>query len=134
MKMESLREAEELAVKTGHVLIATTDSRGQAHIAAAGRMALTPEKHLLVTEWFCPVTMNNLQTNPRLSVVAWDAASDSGYQIIGELEGIKELGVLDGFTRKEASEANLPQVERQLLVHVNRVLEFKRSPHTDVEE
>ena len=134
MKMQTLREVEELAVKIGHVFIATSNSRGQPHIAAAGRLALTPEKHVMVTEWFCPGTMSNLQTNPRLSVVVWDAATDSGYQLIGELEAIKELGVLDGYSPKERRQAAVPQVERQLLLHVNKILEFKRSPHTDTEE
>lgn len=132
--MQTLREAEELAAKTGHILIATSDIRGQPHIAAAGRLALTPEKHVMVTEWFCPGTMSNLQANPRLSVVIWDAAADSGYQLIGELEAVKELGVLDGYSPKERGRGAVPQVERQLLLHVNKILEFKRSPHTDSEE
>lgn len=134
MNTQTLREVVELAHKTRHILIATSDSRGQPHIAATGRLALTPEKHVVVTEWFCPGTMSNLQVNPRLSVVVWDAITDSGYQLVGELEAVKELGVLDGYSSKEHGRGAMPQVERQLLLHINKILEFKRSPHTDTEE
>jgi hypothetical protein len=134
MKMQTLREVQELAVRAGHVFIATADPRGQPHVAAAGRLALTPERHILVTEWFCPVTLSNLQSNPRLSVVVWDAATDSGYQLTGELEAVKETGTIDGYAPNVEGRRNMPQVERQLLLHVNKVLEFKRSPHSDIEE
>ena len=134
MNSAKLREVEQLAAKVGHVFIATADSKGQPHLAAAGKLAQTPEKHLMVTEWFCPQTLNNLQMNPRLSVVVWDSDIDAGYQIIGELEAIKDIGILDGYSRKSHVTPSIPQVERQLLLHVDKILEFKRSPHTDLEE
>ena len=134
MNVEILKRAEQLAAKAGHVFVATADAKGWPHIAAAGRVALTPEKHVVVTEWFCPGTMTNLQANPRLSLVVWDSATDVGYQLIGELEEIKDLGVLDGYAPQVESKTPVPQVERQLLIHIDRVFEFKRAPHTDVEE
>ncbi len=134
MNMETLKKAEQLAVKAGHILVATADSKGWPHIAAAGRLALTPEKRVAVTEWFCPGTMANLQENPRLSLVVWDSATDAGYQLIGELEEVKDLDMLDGYAPQVEGETSVPQIERQLLVHIDRVIEFKRAPHTDVEE
>lgn len=134
MKVEILKEAEQLAAKAGHVFVATADAKGWPHVAAAGRLALTPEGHVIVTEWFCPGTMANLRANPRLSLVVWDSASDVGYQLIGELEEIKDLSMLDGYTPQVESKSPVPQVERQLLVHIDRVIDFKRAPHTDVEE
>jgi len=82
MNPAKLREAEQLAGRIGHVFIATADSNGQPHIAAAGKLAQTPEKHLMLTEWFCPRTLANLQMNSHLSIVIWDPDVDSGYQII----------------------------------------------------
>ncbi len=134
MNVETLGKAERLAVKAGHILVATADSKGRPHIAVAGRLALTPERHVVVTEWFCPGTMANLQVNPRLSLVVWDSATDVGYQLIGELEEIKNLGMLDGYVPKVEGKTPVPQVERRLLVHIDKVIEFKLAPHTDVEE
>ena len=87
----------------------------------------------MITEWFCPRTLSNLQMNSRLSIVIWDPEVDSGYQIIGELEAIKDIGILDGYSKNQVT-PSIPQVERQLLLHVDKILEFKRSPHTDFEE
>jgi uncharacterized protein len=133
MNSAKLREMEQLAAKVGHVFIATADSNGQPHIAAAGKLAQTPEKHLMLTEWFCPGTLANLQMNSHLSIVIWDPDVDSGYQIIGELEAIKDIGILDGYPKSQVR-PSIPQVERQLLLHVDKILGFKRSPHTDLEE
>lgn len=134
MKEATLARALDLGQKTKHVFVATADAHGWPHMAAAGRVALTPEGHVLVNEWFCPGTVANLQVNPRLSIVVWDAERDAGYQIIGEMEEMKDLGMLDGYSPSIEGKRRFPQVERQLLVHVDRVIEFKRSPHTDVEE
>jgi hypothetical protein len=71
MDVEILKRAEQIAAKAGHVFIATADARGWPHVAAAGSLALTPESQLVVTEWFCPGTMANLQVNPRLSLVVY---------------------------------------------------------------
>lgn len=134
MNLETLKNVERLAARAGHVFIATADVKGWPHVAAAGQLAITPEKHVMVTEWLCPGTTANLQVNPRLSLVVWDSAADVGYQLIGELEEIKDLGILDGYAPEVEGEASVPQVERQLLVHIDRVIDFKRAPHTDVEE
>jgi hypothetical protein len=133
MNSAKLPELEQFAAKVGHVFIATADSNGQPHIAVGGKMAQTPEKHLMITEWFCPRTLANLQMNSRLSIVVWDSEIDSGYQIMGELEAIKDIGIIDGYSKSQVT-LSIPQVERQLLLHVDKILEFKRSPHADLEE
>lgn len=134
MNVEILKKAEQLAAKAGHVFVATADAKGWSHVAMAGRLMLTPEKHVVVTEWFCPGTMANLQANPRLSLVAWDSATDIGYLLTGELEKMKDLGMLDGYAPQIDGNTLFPQVERQLLVHIDRVIEFKRAGHTNVYE
>ncbi len=47
--MKILKKAEQLAAKARHVFVATADAKGWPHVAAAGRMALAPEKHVIVT-------------------------------------------------------------------------------------
>ncbi|MEE8353407.1 MAG: pyridoxamine 5'-phosphate oxidase family protein [Dehalococcoidales bacterium] len=134
MNVEVLKKAEQLAAKAGHLFVATADAKGWPHVAAAGRLALTAENRVLVTEWFCPGTVANLQVNPRISLVIWDSATDVGNQLIGELEDIKDVGMLDGYAPQVEGKMPVPQIERQLLVNSDRVFEFKRAPHTDVEE
>lgn len=132
MNTEIIKKATLLASKIGYVLVATSDARGWPHVGVAGKIANLRDKHIAVTEWFCPGTMSNLQTNPKMSIVVWDYSSDTGFQLLGELEEIKELGIIDGYSPEVESLRNIPQVERQLLVHIDKVLEFKRAPHTDV--
>ena len=134
MKPETPHNIEQLAAKIGYVFIATADIHGQPHITAAGKLAQTTEKHMLITEWFCTQTLSNIEMNPKISVIVWNSMTDFGYQIIGELEAIKDVGILDGYSPQNESKQPVPQVERQLLFHVDKVLEFKRSSHTDVEE
>ena len=82
MNVELLQGMEQLATRVGHLFVATADANGWPHVAAAGSLALTPDNHVVVTRWFCPGTMTNLQANPRLSLVVWDPAPDVGYQLL----------------------------------------------------
>lgn len=121
----------EMGNRVGCFLIATADNEGTPHIASARRAELLAGDRFAVTEWFCPGTIANLQTNPRLSVVAWDSTTDIGYQVIGESAEIKDVAMLDGFEADRDEPAPVPQVERRLLVSAEAVLEFKQRPHSD---
>jgi hypothetical protein len=134
MNVKGLTEAEQLAARVGHVYVATADLKGWPHVAAARSLVHAPEERVTVTEWFCPVTMANLQANPHLSLVVWDSTKDVGYQLIGDLEEIRSLGMLDGYVPEIEAKSPIPQEERQLLVHITRIVEFKRAPHSDIEE
>ena len=103
MKAETLQKAVDLAAKVKHVFLATADLHGWPHLTAAGKLVVTPERHLLVREWFCPGAMAN-------------------------------LGMMDGYQPSSGAKRSMPQVERQLLVHLAKITEFKRLPHSDVEE
>ncbi len=96
MNLIALRRAARLAEEVGHCFVATSNPAGWPHVVTAGRLGLTHAAHLTVTEWFCPGTMLNLQSNPRVAVVVWDATTDAGYQLLGELEGMRDTGILDG--------------------------------------
>ena len=134
MNIEILKAAAELATKVGYILVATADAKGWPHVAAAGRLALGTNGHVSVSEWFCPRTMANLRANSRLTLVVWDAAVDNGYQLLGELEETKDVSMLDGYSPGREGKVTIPQVERRLLVHIDRIMEFKRAPHSDAEE
>jgi hypothetical protein len=136
MKAEMLRESVRLAQAAGFVMIATSDVHGMPHITAAGRLELTDENEadVAVTEWFCPGTVANLQKNKRISIVVWTKKLQTGYQLLGELTGVQDIGVLDGYSPKREADHPLPQVEKRLLVKVEKILEFRLGPHSDVED
>jgi hypothetical protein len=134
MNESTLRKVVALARKTGSVLVATADSGGLPHLAAAGRLGEAGDGRLSVAAWFCPGTVQNVQENRRISLVVWDHGVDSGYQILGEVEKVRELAMLDGYIPGQEGKPQPPQVERELLVRVDRILAFSRAPHSDVEE
>jgi hypothetical protein len=134
MKPQTLAEAVELAARIGYVFIATADLSGRAHLAAARRLSLDEENHVLVSEWLCPETVINLRTNRFVSLVAWDAAADRGFQLLGKLREMKDLEMLNGYSPDLEKKEPIPQVERELVVQVDQILEFKIAPHSDVEE
>lgn len=134
IRAELLEKAVELATKVGHVFIATADADGWPHLAVARTLKLGEEGQLYVREWFCPGTVSNLQGNRHISVVVWEAGSDTGYQLLGETEHMMDIGMIDGYTPEMESKWPLPQVESQLVIHMTKVIDFKRAPHNDVEE
>ena len=87
-----------------------------------------------VAAWFCPGTVVNLEHNSKISLVVWDAAADTGYQLIGNVEKVDETAMLDGYLPEMESTGPSPQVERQLFVKVDKVIGFSHAPHSDLEE
>ena len=133
METDKLKEVVDLAGKTDYVFIATADAAGVPHIAAAGRLEQAGQDCLTVSEWFCPGTLKNLQTNHTLSLVAWDRDTDAGFQLLGHLRSVKSVGVLDGILHGIEHQPPLPQEEKQLRIQIDRILNFKRGPHSDVD-
>jgi uncharacterized protein len=134
MKPETIRSAIRLANKTNHILVATTSPEGTPHVAAAGELNLDSEDHVSVAAWFCPGTLANLKNNRQISVVVWDASEDFGYQLLGSVEHIDELAMMNGFAPEIELAFPRPQVERRLRMRVDRVYHFSHAPHSDIEE
>ncbi len=133
VKAEKLEKAVGLSRKTGFIMVATASMSPMPHMATAGKMEITDGGYLAVTEWFCPGTIDNLQENKNVSVVVWDKSSDTGYQMLGKLERTEELGILNGYAPELKGRPPLPQVERRLLIKVQKITDFKLGPHSDVE-
>jgi hypothetical protein len=133
MKKQSLDSAIELAQKLVHVFVATADSSGMPHVAAAGLMRRTSENRVAVSAWFCPGTLANLDHNRSVSLVVWDPPSDAGYQILGEVQKIDETAMMNGFSSSGEKSPPMPQVEKKLDVRVDRVYSFSHAPHSDTE-
>ena len=133
MNADALKKALTMA-KGRPVFVATADGAGRPHLACAGKLIAAPEGRVLLTEWFCPGTMENIAGNPHISMVVWDQKADTGYQLLGEVERREDTAMLDGYVPQAKQGTALPQVQRRLLVRVDSVLDFRRAPHTDVEE
>ncbi len=129
----SVEQAVALAARTGHVLVATADGDGLPHVAAAAKISLAAGGRVAVEAWFCPGTVANVMVNRRVSLVVWDRHADRGCQLLGEVEHVVDLAVLDGYAAGEEP-SSTPQVERQLLVRVTKALSFTLAPHSDLEE
>jgi hypothetical protein len=134
IKREIIQSVVTLGQKLGHVFVATADSKGLPHVAAAGRISLGADGLLAVAAWFCPGTVVNLEHNTKITLVVWDAVADTGYQLLGNVEKIEETAMMDGYIPEMESTGPSPQVERQLLVKVNKVMAFSHAPHSDLEE
>jgi uncharacterized protein len=134
VKQETMQSAVALGRKMGHIFVATADSEGRPHLAAAGRLDLEKEGSVGLEAWFCPGTVMNLKDNPRISLVVWDADADFGYQLVGIVENIVDRAVMDGYAPQMESAGPSPQVERKLIIRVEKVIAFSHAPHSDLEE
>ena len=130
----NIKKAVDLAEKVGHAFIATSDNEGWPHVAAARRLKTAGKSLIDATEWFCPGTMANLKKNRRVSIIIWDAATDTGYQLFGEMEKMIDIGMLDGYAPGMKAKWPLPQIESQLIVRISKITDFKRAPHSDIPE
>ena len=134
MSKDVIEKVLEMAGHLKHVYLATADEEGLPHLGVAGRLEVTPEGDFAVSEWFCPGTLSNAQANPRVSLVVWRPDIDSGYQILGEIIEIRELAMLNGYSREQGGGNRIPQVERQLVIRAEKVMAFQHAPHSDLEE
>jgi len=50
------------------------------------------------------------------------------------IEDVKDIAILDGCSPKLENNEPIPQVKRQLVIRPEKILDFKLSPHNDVEE
>ena len=134
MKPESLNTAVELAENLEHVFVATADSSGMPHVAAAAKLNQTSKDHVAVTAWFCPGTLANLKNKHKISLVVWDAPLDRRYQLLGHVEKVEEIAMMNGYSPETDKYPPMTQVENKLLVRVDKVIAFSHAPHTDLEE
>ena len=129
-----IRKAVELGDRLGHIFVATADAQGLPHLAASRKIRLEADDRIGVYEWFCPGTLSNIRDNSRMALVVWDPEKDTGYQILGVCERIEEISMMNGFSPDSDKNAPLPQVERKILLRIDKVLHFSHAPHSDVEE
>ncbi len=134
MNALTLKNAVQLAGKTGRCFVATSDTSGLPHMTIARRLSLDEKGRIYVSAWFCPGTTANIEKNKRVAIVIWDASADTGFQLLGESEKVEEIAILDGYSPALEKGKPIPQVERRLVVRVDKILDFRQRPHSDEEE
>ena len=133
MSREAVNQAINLSQRVGHVFVATADPSGLPHVAASRKITLLEDgTRVAVEDWFCPTTVANVHQNHTVALVVWDPAGDVGYQLLGEMEKIEDMAVMNGYA--PAVEYALPQVERRLIIRVTKVIDFSHAPHSDEEK
>jgi hypothetical protein len=133
MEIAALRRASKLAERIGHIQVATVGHDGVPHMTVAGKLSIDPEGLVEVTAWFCPMTVKNLSMNRAISLVIWDPAADKGYQLLGMTERLEDMAYLDGYIPEQEDDVPIPQVMRKLVIRVDKILDFRHAPHSDIE-
>lgn len=133
MRNESIKKAVGLGKKLGYVFLTTADNKGIPHLGVASKISISAGNKLSVCGWFCPGTAANLADNSNLGVTVWDKKSDIGYQLLGQKQSLREIAVLDGYAPGIEKNKHFPQVEREIVIDVEKVFEFRQAPHTDAE-
>lgn len=131
MNTEIFDNAIRLAQKVDHVYIATAGGGGMPHITAAALLEKAPDDHVIIREWFCPGTVANLKENKSIAIAVWDFHCDVGYQLLGRVERIDDMAILDGYAPGIETRHKYPQSEKQLLIKVDKILDFTLAPHCD---
>jgi hypothetical protein len=134
MSSQAISKAVDLGERMQHIFVATANQHGLPHLAAAGTIRVVSGDRVAVEAWFCPATVENLLQNPKISLVAWDPKTDIGHQLLGEVEKIEEIAMMNGFSPDLDTEVQPPQAERKLIVRVDEVLAFSHAPHSDTVE
>jgi predicted pyridoxine 5'-phosphate oxidase superfamily flavin-nucleotide-binding protein len=114
------------------VTVGTSDKSGRVHLATARGIKVLDDTHIVFEEWFCHGTLENLNTNPRITIGFFAAETGQGYQLLGEVEEVHAGAVLDGFSQEEEDKwSHLPQSRQQLYTRVDSILELATGPHSD---
>lgn len=129
----SLNQAIKMAKRLGYVFLATADAAGSPHVNIVQLTGIDDRDRMELMSWFCEDAFENLRTNPRVAVIIWDPAKDTGYQLLGKMEDMREVAELDGYAPGLEEKKHFPQIEWKILVRVKKVLNFQKAPHVDAE-
>lgn len=113
------------------VYVATADRHGVPHMAAVQGLTLGDDERVSFTSWFCPRTVANVSDSPHVALTVWDPTQNRGFQLLGSIEKVEDLAVLDGYMPKVEKAGNIPQIQRRLVMRVDRILDFRCGPHSD---
>ena len=111
-------------------MVASADTAGKPHLAIGTGIKVIDGQHLLLENWYCQTTLQNLEQNPRLAIAVMAADMKIGYQFIGQLAYGFDVALLSGYV-PEVEPAGEPQALTRLIVKVEEILAFCSGIDTD---
>jgi len=81
--------------------VATADQEGKPNVSTKGSLAVLDDDHLVFAELKSPQTIDNLQVNPNLSIIALNPETRKGWRVWGRAVELMTSGdAFDKFTEK----------------------------------
>ena len=88
-------EAKALIASTRPAMVATADMSGRPNVSPKGSFQVLDDEHVLFADVNSPHTIANLQVNPYLSAIVFDAATRHGCRIWGTAQILESGEVFD---------------------------------------
>ena len=111
-------------------VVATSDVSGNPHMALGSGIKVLDGQHLMLENWYCRTTLQNLDQNPLIAIAVMAQEPNIGYQFIGNMVHEYDVAILDGYV-PEAEQSGGPQTLTRIIVNVEEILAFCSGIHTD---
>lgn len=111
-------------------IVASSDVSGKPHLALGTGIKALDGKHLMIENWYCQTTLQNLDVNPRIAIAVMARDSKIGYQFIGNVAHGYDIAILNGYVPGVEHPDDLQALTR-IVVRVDKVLAFCSGLHTD---
>lgn len=111
-------------------MVASADTSGKPHLALGSGIQVIDGQHLLLENWYCQTTLQNLEQNPRLAIAVMAEDMKIGYQFIGRLAHGFDVALLNGYA-PAVEPPGEPQALTRLIVQVEEILAFCSGIHID---
>lgn len=111
-------------------IVASADVSGNPHLALGSGLKALDGHHLMLENWYCRTTLNNLDQNPRIAIAVMARDSTIGYQFIGHVVHGYDAAFLDGYVPHGEQPGELQALTR-IIVNVEEIMAFCSGLHTD---
>ena len=111
-------------------MVASADASGKPHLALGTGIKVIDGRHLLLENWYCQTTLQNLEQNQHLAIAVMAEDMKIGYQFIGTLAHGFDVALLSGY-EPEVEPPGEPQALTRLIVKVEEILAFCSGIDTD---
>ncbi len=126
-----LELAIELGKRVEHFFSGRIGADNFPYVNSAREIEQVAESQFAIEEWTCPMTVKHLSENPKIAVLIWDPAVNTGYEILGEVLMFESLAFLNGFAPEVEADAFLPQVKRKLIIRAEKIVPFSHTLRCD---
>jgi len=109
--------------------VATASKAGVPNVAIKGSLRVLDDEHLVFADLFSLKTRKNLEENPQVAVMVYDADSRTGYSLKGHVEVIGQGPLFDQMTEAiRQHPAHLPPPKYVVKVAVEAIFDQSVGP------